>query len=81
MANRKPAPEAPPINIKFIGKPAKNFPGKPDLTPEPLRHINDDTAHYVLPEPDAQRAGFFHPHAANIVRLFPDLYKMVRPKG
>lgn len=68
---------APKPNIKFVGKPIANHPGKAPIEAEPFKHINNDSAHYVLPNPVVQRAGFFHPHAGEIVRLYPELYKLI----
>lgn len=78
MANEKTPAKAPKPNIKFVGKPIENHPGKAPIAAEPLRQINNDSAAYRLPDDfNVQRAGFFHPHAGEIVRLYPELYKLI----
>ncbi len=57
-------------NIAFVGKRDGH---------QPLMLINNGDTTIKLPKKQAQP--FFHVDAAKIIRLFPYLYKPVRPKN
>lgn len=87
--NKKPAPkgaeEAAEPNLKFVGK-DREVNGK-TIPAEALRRINHGEESIMLPgeganaDTEGQRAGFYHPAAALIVRLYPELYKLMVRKG
>lgn len=82
MASKKSAVEEelsppPEANIKFVGKAREEY-GK-TIEALPLIRVNHGTQVIRLPDAEAQREGFFHEAASVIVRLFPDLYKLVKP--
>jgi hypothetical protein len=61
-------------NIIFIGRNAKGEKS------EPPAHINTATGTIELPAENQQHKGFYHQEAANIIRLFPALYKPIITK-
>lgn len=74
-AIEKPAP-----NIRFVGKPSEVH-GKV-IPAEPFTRIESGMDTYLLPEDfELQKAGFFHPKAKQIVRLYPNRYKLIKSKG
>ena len=85
-------PEGPPPNIRFVGKDCVtdklDAKGNPVVIPaEALRKINAGEETIMLPgegsraDTAAQAAGFFHPKAEQIVRLFSGFYKLITEKG
>lgn len=85
MARKKKVTEdtnEPQPNIEFFGHRVNA--GSKDLNPdeegfvprEPLTKVNDGMEVYTLPSVEEQKAHpFYHPKAAQIVRLYPKLYK------
>lgn len=71
--------DTPVLNIRFVGRNTE-INGK-TLASEPLTLISDDMMTYVLPEANEQREGFYHAQAVKIVRLYPELYKLLVSKG
>ncbi len=59
-----------PINIRFVGK-----------SGDAPRCISDGDAIYELPESGVQKRGFYYENAAQIIALFPQLYKIPTDKG
>ena len=87
-ADTEPEVTGPEPNVRFIGKPEvmkDKFDAQGNevvieaLPPTKINH--GDTKPIFLPEAEVQRAGFFHERAAEIVRLYPSLYKLIQPKG
>ncbi|HEV2863019.1 MAG TPA: hypothetical protein VGX48_18535 [Pyrinomonadaceae bacterium] len=74
MANKKTDPKQQP-NVKFVGRERQEY-GK-TIRPEPFERVTDGGHEIELPPAEAQRAGFFHPDAARLVRLHPSLYKFM----
>jgi hypothetical protein len=56
-------------NIIFIG------------TGEPFPHFNTATEKVKLPDAETQKKGFYHEKAGWIIALFPQFYKVFKPKG
>lgn len=78
------AAEAPAADIVFVGKRRRlnKETGKYKLFPrEAPPFIQDGADKIKLPEPEAQKDGFYHEDAARIIALFPDDYKIFKPKG
>jgi len=75
----KQTKEAQPVNIRFVGR--KTEVNGKEIAATPPKEINNGMKHYELPDAEAQIAGFYHEDAAKIVRLFPQMFKLVLPKG
>lgn len=74
MAKKAPAGVKAP-NVKFVGRDRDEY-GK-SVKAEPFERVNDGELTIELPSATEQRAGFYHEHAARLVRLFPGLYKFI----
>lgn len=82
-------------NIKFVRKVEKKAfddNGKPildeddnqvtEMVPaEAPSTIRNGPAVYEMPDSKTQHAGFYHEHAAEIIRAYPDVYKPIVRKG
>jgi hypothetical protein len=79
MAKQTKDAQAQQPNIRFVGK--KTEVNGKEIVPVPPKEINNGMKHYELPDAETQTAGFYHEDAAKIVRLFPQFYKMLLPKG
>lgn len=64
--------ERPEPNIKFVGK--KRLNGEL-VCGDPPASVRDAYHIFEMPDPDQQKAGFFHPKAKRIIRAFPNLYQ------
>ena len=78
-----PDPASKPVNIKFCGRRVFDKAKRKVVTPnDPIERFSDRGELIELPPAAFQinRRLFYHSDARRIVRSFPHLYKLVKPK-
>lgn len=82
METKTTGAETPAPNLKYVGKITRDENGKLTRNDQPVERIAG-AVKYRLPSAESQIKNpmFYNESAGDIAKTFPELYKVIKPKG